>query len=91
MSGYSPVPQNRFEAPEPTLARTSSPAPSSLRAPAFKGSGMKLGSKKTKQAESLDVRWVEKVWFTRRLCPLPPSRSRAHCCTKRYERQPTCC
>ncbi|KAF9256350.1 hypothetical protein L218DRAFT_936738 [Marasmius fiardii PR-910] len=55
MSGYSPVP--RFEAPEPTPSRitTSSPAPTSTRAPAFKGSGMKLGSKKTKQAELLDA------------------------------------
>ncbi|KIY62732.1 hypothetical protein CYLTODRAFT_404191 [Cylindrobasidium torrendii FP15055 ss-10] len=53
-SGYSPVP--RFDAPEPTPSRitTSSPAPAS-RAPAFKSSGMKLGSKKTKQAELLDA------------------------------------
>ncbi|KAI0323020.1 hypothetical protein OF83DRAFT_1160826 [Amylostereum chailletii] len=54
VTGYSPVPQ-RFDAPSPAAARTSSPAPSSLRAPAFKGSGMKLGSKKTKQAELLDA------------------------------------
>ncbi|KAH8827836.1 hypothetical protein DL96DRAFT_1600560 [Flagelloscypha sp. PMI_526] len=54
-TGYSSVP--RFEAPEPTPSRitTSSPAPASAsRPPAFKGSGMKLGSKKTKQAELLD-------------------------------------
>jgi len=54
--GYSPVSQ-RFDAPESTPApariATSSPAPS--RAPAFKSSGMKLGSKKTKQAELLDA------------------------------------
>lgn len=53
VSGYAPVPQ-RFDAPSPP-ARTASPASSSLRAPAFKGSGMKLGSKKTKQAELLDA------------------------------------
>ncbi|KAF5391026.1 hypothetical protein D9757_003937 [Collybiopsis confluens] len=55
VSGYSPVP--RFDVPDPTPSRitTSSPAPSSTRTPAFKGSGMKLGSKKTKQAELLDA------------------------------------
>ncbi|KAF5366311.1 hypothetical protein D9758_005714 [Tetrapyrgos nigripes] len=55
VSGYAPVP--RFEAPESTPSRitTSSPAPSATRAPAFKSSGMKLGSKKTKQAELLDA------------------------------------
>ena len=53
MGSYSPVP--RFEAPSPTPARTSSPAPSTLRPPAFKGSGMKLGSKKARQAEFLDA------------------------------------
>ncbi|EJD03484.1 uncharacterized protein FOMMEDRAFT_82189, partial [Fomitiporia mediterranea MF3/22] len=52
MGGYSPVP--RYEAPSPQPARTSSPAQISLRAPAFKGSGMKLGSKK-KTAELLDA------------------------------------
>src|SRR5258708_4491878 len=52
VSGYSPVP--RFDAPS-SPARTASPVPSSLRAPAFKSSGMKLGSKKTKQAELLDA------------------------------------
>ncbi|KAH7923790.1 hypothetical protein BV22DRAFT_1196438 [Leucogyrophana mollusca] len=56
ISGYAPVPQ-RFEAPEiSSTARTSSPAPSSsVRGPAFKGTGMKLGSKKTRQAELLDA------------------------------------
>ncbi|KAL0952161.1 hypothetical protein HGRIS_008777 [Hohenbuehelia grisea] len=54
VTGYSPVP--RFEAPQATPSRsTSSPAPSASRTPAFKGSGMKLGSKKTKQAELLDA------------------------------------
>jgi coatomer subunit delta len=52
--GYSSVP--RFDAPEtpaaPARVNSSSPAPS--RAPVFKSSGMKLGSKKTKQAELLD-------------------------------------
>jgi hypothetical protein len=55
MTGYSSIPQQRFEAPDITPARTASPASSSLRTPAFKGSGMKLGSKKTKQAELLDA------------------------------------
>lgn len=51
-TGYAPIPQ-RFEAPSPQ--RTASPQPSSLRTPAFKSGGMKLGSKKTKQAELLDA------------------------------------
>lgn len=51
-TGYAPIPQ-RFEAPTPQ--RTASPQPSSLRTPAFKSGGMKLGSKKTKQAELLDA------------------------------------
>ncbi|KAI0059417.1 hypothetical protein BV25DRAFT_1828935 [Artomyces pyxidatus] len=54
LTGYSAVSQ-RFDAPAVTPARTASPAPSSVRPPAFKGSGMKLGSKKTKQAELLDA------------------------------------
>ncbi|KAG6891634.1 hypothetical protein C0992_001320 [Termitomyces sp. T32_za158] len=52
-SMYSPVP--RFEAPEtpaPITRTTSTPA---ARAPAFKGTGMKLGGKKTKQAELIDA------------------------------------
>lgn len=53
MGSYSPVP--RFEMPTPQPQRTSSPAPSSVKAPAFKGSGMKLGSKKTRNAELLDA------------------------------------
>ena len=56
ISGYAPVP--RFDAPErPSRISTASPTPanSTTRAPAFKGSGMKLGSKKTKQAELLDA------------------------------------
>ncbi|KAJ3972190.1 hypothetical protein EV361DRAFT_823978 [Lentinula raphanica] len=61
VTGYSPVP--RYEAPEPTPSRitTSSPAPSTTRAPAFKGSGMKLGNKKTKQAELIDALGGEMV------------------------------
>ncbi|KAL6304022.1 hypothetical protein BKA93DRAFT_316525 [Sparassis latifolia] len=54
MTGYSPVPQ-RFDAPASSPIRTASPAPSTLRPPAFKGSGMKLGSKKTKQSELMDA------------------------------------
>jgi hypothetical protein len=56
VSGYSAVP--RFEAPEPPVSRinTSSPAsPSAPRTPAFKGSGMKLGAKKSRQAELMDA------------------------------------
>lgn len=56
ITGYSPVP--RFDTPDPVPSRitTSSPAPlSSTRAPVFKGTGMKLGSKKTKQAELIDA------------------------------------
>ncbi|KAG6813710.1 hypothetical protein H0H92_008118 [Tricholoma furcatifolium] len=53
VSGYSPV--ARFDAPEApapiTRVASTTPAP---RAPAFKGTGMKLGSKKTKQAELID-------------------------------------
>ncbi|KAF8348790.1 hypothetical protein F5887DRAFT_1059795 [Amanita rubescens] len=52
-SPYSPVP--RFEAPEAvTRINTASPISSTPRAPAFKGTGMKLGAKKTSQAELLD-------------------------------------
>lgn len=53
VTGYSPVP--RFEAPSITPLRTSSPAPSSLTTPKFKGSGMKLGSKKSTQSALLDA------------------------------------
>lgn len=54
ISGYSPIP--RFEAaPEASPIRTASPAPSASRQPAFKSGGMKLGSKKTRQAELLDA------------------------------------
>jgi len=53
ISGYQPVPQ-RFDTPT-APARTASPAPSSLRPPAFKTGGMKLGSKKSKQSELLDA------------------------------------
>jgi hypothetical protein len=53
-TGYSAVP--RFEAPSPAAAsRSASPAPSSLRPPAFKGSGMKLGSKKKAGADLADL------------------------------------
>jgi hypothetical protein len=56
VTGYSSVP--RFEAPEPisTSSHVSTASPSTpSRPPAFKGSGMKLGAKKTKQAELLDA------------------------------------
>ncbi|KAG9009710.1 hypothetical protein FRB94_011565 [Tulasnella sp. JGI-2019a] len=53
MSNYSAV--QRFDSPSPVV-RSSSPSASaaSLRAPAFKGSGMKLG-KKTKQSDLIDA------------------------------------
>ena len=52
ISGYSPIP--RFEPVEPSpITRGMTPT---AKSPAFKGSGMKLGSaKKTKQAELLDT------------------------------------
>ena len=56
VTGYSPV--SRFESPEVSALSArimSSSTPVASRAPAFKGSGMKLGSKKTKQAELLDA------------------------------------
>jgi coatomer subunit delta len=53
MSGYSSVP--RFEPQAPSRITTASPSPAPARAPAFKSAGMKLGSKKTKQAELLDA------------------------------------
>ncbi|KAK2462844.1 hypothetical protein APHAL10511_005042 [Amanita phalloides] len=60
VTGYSPV--ARFEAPEPVnRITTASPATTSPRAPAFKGSGMKLGARKTKQAELLDALGGEAV------------------------------
>jgi len=52
-SGYSAVP--RFEPTPVTPQRTESPVPSSLRPPAFKGSGMKLGSKKKTGADLADL------------------------------------
>jgi len=55
-SGYSQVP--RFEAPDIPSASsriTQASTPTPARGPAFKGSGMKLGSKKTKQAELMDA------------------------------------
>ncbi|KAF5352791.1 hypothetical protein D9756_006205 [Leucocoprinus leucothites] len=57
MSGYAAVP--RFEAPE-TISHTpshvsSTAANTPARTPAFKSSGMKLGAKKTRQAELLDA------------------------------------
>lgn len=62
MGAYSPVPRFEAPSPSPVTQRTSSPAPSSLKAPAFKGSGMKLGSsKKARNAELLDVLGGEAV------------------------------
>lgn len=49
ISGYAPVPTT-YNPPTPPVSVTPTP-----RAPAFKGTGMKLGSKKTKQAELIDA------------------------------------
>jgi hypothetical protein len=69
--GYSPV--SRFEAPSPVPAHTSSPAPSAVRSPAFKGSGMKLGGKKTKQAELLDALGSEPLLSEEMSAPPTPA------------------
>ena len=56
VTGYSPV--SRFEAPDASASSArivASTTPVTTRSPAFKGTGMKLGSKKTKQAELLDA------------------------------------
>ena len=54
VSGYAPVP--RYDAPDIPTTRTASPAPAATsRPPQFKTGGMKLGSKKTRQAELLDA------------------------------------
>lgn len=52
-SGYTPI--SRFDTAEHSPVRTASPAPAASRPPAFKSSGMKLASKKTRQAELLDA------------------------------------
>ncbi|KAH8094738.1 hypothetical protein BXZ70DRAFT_992132 [Cristinia sonorae] len=70
ISGYQPVPQ-RFDAPSP--ARTASPAPSSLRPPAFKSGGMKLGSKKSRQSELLDALGGEALFSEDMSIPPSPS------------------
>jgi len=70
-TGYSPV--SRFEAPSPIPARNASPAQSSTRAPAFKSSGMKLGSKKTKQAELLDALGGEPLLSEEMSAPSTPA------------------
>lgn len=54
VGGYSPLPA-RFDAPETTTPVSRINTSPAVRSPAFKGSGMKLGSKKTKQAELLDA------------------------------------
>ncbi|KAG6805829.1 hypothetical protein H0H93_003990, partial [Arthromyces matolae] len=53
VSGYSPV--ARFETPEAPAPITRTVSTPAARPPAFKGTGMKLGSKKTKQAELIDA------------------------------------
>lgn len=70
-SGYAPVSQ-RFDT-QPTPPRTASPAPSSLRPPAFKSGGMKLGSKRTKQSELLDALGSEALLSEDMSVPPSPS------------------
>jgi hypothetical protein len=78
-SGYTPVP--RFETPDfssssaSRSAQTSTPTPA--RAPAFKGSGLKLGSKKTKQAELLDALGGDVLASTGLVEDTPPAASPA--------------
>ncbi|KAF7308763.1 Copper P-type ATPase [Mycena kentingensis (nom. inval.)] len=57
ITGYSPVPTQYNPPTPPASSFNSSLSPSSAatRAPAFKGAGMQLGSKKTKQAELIDA------------------------------------
>lgn len=54
-SGYSSIPRFDVSTPAVNNSRSASPAPSSLRPPAFKGSGMKLGSKKKAGADLADL------------------------------------
>ncbi|KAF9464505.1 hypothetical protein BDZ94DRAFT_1256601 [Collybia nuda] len=54
VSGYSPIPQ-RFDTPDIVTPVTRINTSPPTRGPAFKGTGMKLGTKKTKQAELLDA------------------------------------
>jgi coatomer subunit delta len=70
-TGYSAVP--RYEAPEPASSSrpTVSPAASSTRAPAFKGSGMKLGAKK-KQNDLLDALGPEAAYVPELSVPNTP-------------------
>ncbi len=74
-TGYSSIP--RYEAPDIStsstsrLTTTTSSAPA--RSPAFKGSGMKLGSKKTKQAELLDALGGDVLDYTNNSEPSPPT------------------
>lgn len=74
-TGYSSIP--RYEAPDIStsstsrLTTTTSSAPA--RSPAFKGSGMKLGSKKTKQAELLDALGGDVLDYTNNSEPSLPT------------------
>jgi hypothetical protein len=51
IGSYSPVP--RYEAPAPA-PRNASPAAPTLKPPAFKSSGMKLGAKKASNSQLLE-------------------------------------
>ncbi|KAL7416841.1 hypothetical protein BDY24DRAFT_205327 [Mrakia frigida] len=66
--GYTPVQQQRFEAPA-AASRSQSPAMSSK--PAFKGAGMKLG-KKPKQSDVLDALGSEAVVQYEEAAPYVP-------------------
>ena len=51
IGSYSPVP--RYEAPSP-VPRNPSPAQTTLKPPAFKSSGMKLGAKKSTNSQLIE-------------------------------------
>ncbi|KAJ7066630.1 hypothetical protein C8F01DRAFT_1124033 [Mycena amicta] len=55
ITGYSPVPSSYNPPTPPASSISNLSSTATTRAPAFKGAGMKLGSKKTKQAELIDA------------------------------------
>ncbi|KAF8216504.1 hypothetical protein K438DRAFT_1797337 [Mycena galopus ATCC 62051] len=69
ITGYSPVPTT-YNPPTPPASVAPTPRP-----PAFKGTGMKLGSKKTKQAELIDALGGDYVSAAVGLASEPPTPS----------------
>ncbi|KAG2022455.1 archain 1 [Coprinopsis cinerea AmutBmut pab1-1] len=73
VSGYSPVP--RYDAPDIPSSSSRTPitptAPTPAKAPAFKGSGLKLGAKK-KQADLLDALGPEAAYTPEPSAPSTP-------------------